>query len=411
MPRQARHTITLTTQKKTLAGVMFSPGAALAISLFAYYPLASYTSFIFAEGSAGGVAVRLLMVFTLAAVFLYSSKPKGISLGYLFLPATLFLFFYILRLLDNIFIQGIEIAPGPQVIFAILILNVILPCYILTYFRNDIREEDFAIAMVVLIAIFLVGLGLNLDELTQSAESRLTLERVNPIILGHISIGFLQFLIFFFRKSYLVKLTAIVAAPILLLVVILAQSRGPWVSVALATVFYLVITPGRQRLVAMALIGIFGIIAVFYGSEYIDIIAQRLMFTNMDSDESTLTHYQVAVGAWQQFHEDIFFGRYAVEMTTRFYPHNIFLEAPMAVGLLGGIPFFLHFLLSLIAVTGLVRSAKSSLIGKFVALAFVREAIANAFAGAIWGATGYWICSFVAIALWFGRRRLKTKIP
>jgi O-antigen ligase len=320
----------------------------------------------------------------------------------------LFFFFYLLRLVENFYLQGIDIVPGPGTIFPVFILNAILPSFVLSYFRSELHDRDFMLAVVVLISIFLLGLTLNLDSLIQTADSRLTLERANPIVLANTSIAFLQFQALFFRKSNLVKITTLLTAPFLLLVVVLSQSRGPWLAAVAALVFFVILIPGRRKVIALFILIIVGVLTVTFGSEYIDIVTQRFLFTDINGDESTYLHYVAAGGAWKQFQNDPFFGRYAIELITGFYPHNIFLEVPMAVGLLGGVPFFIHFGFALTASIGVVRNANSSLLAKFVAITFVRECIVNAFAGAIWGATSYWICSFVVIMMWFGRRRQKV---
>ena len=391
--------------KSTIAGVIFSPSSALAISLIGYYPLASYTNFFFPEGSLGGIIIRLMMLSSLGLIFFFTTKIRGVALTHLFIPAIIFMVLYILRLLENFYIQNIDIIPGAQTIFSVFIFNALLPCIILSYFKSNLRDSDFAFAMSALAAIFLLGLTLNLDELAKTASSRLTLDRVNPIVLANTSIAFLQFQLLFFRQSNFIKIATLVTTPFLLLVAILAQSRGPWLAAAGTLAFYIFVSQGRARLFAIGAASLGVLLAFIYGSDYLAVIFNRFMFTDLNLDDSTFVHYQGITGAWKQFTDDIFFGRYAIEMVTGFYPHNIFLEAPMSVGLLGAIPFFIHLGFATLASIGIVRSRDSSLVAKFLALTFVRESIVNSFAGSIWGATSFWISSFMVIALWYGRRR------
>jgi hypothetical protein len=56
-----------------LAKTIFSPGTALAVSLFAYYPLASFTNFLFPEGNLGSILIRLLT--SKFVFFLLSAAP------------------------------------------------------------------------------------------------------------------------------------------------------------------------------------------------------------------------------------------------------------------------------------------------------------------------------------------------
>jgi hypothetical protein len=75
----------------------------------------------------------------------------------------------------------------------------------------------------------------------------------------------------------------------------------------------------------------------------------------------------------------------------------------MATGLVGATPFFAHLLFAIRASVGLIRQRDASPTRTLVALLFIRDAIGAAGSGGLWGVSGFWITSFMVIAMWYGR--------
>ena len=123
------------------------------------------------------------------------------------------------------------------------------------------------------------------------------------------------------------------------------------------------------------------------------------------SDRSTFLRVLSFQGAYEQFLDHPLFGRYVNEHLTYYYPHNIYLESFMAVGLLGSAPFFLHVFLALRSALLVLRLKYVSWVWTFISILFMREAMGSAASGSLWGNTGFWMTSFLVIAIWSGHRR------
>ncbi|MBS1590240.1 MAG: O-antigen ligase family protein [Bacteroidetes bacterium] len=73
-----------------------------------------------------------------------------------------------------------------------------------------------------------------------------------------------------------------------------------------------------------------------------EILTRRI--SHFSSDQSTLARNRSLSGAWSQFLDSPFIGSFIEEKMTRQYPHNMVLEAFMALGILGGLLFFVLYL-------------------------------------------------------------------
>jgi hypothetical protein len=394
-----------TSNGRGVLGAAHSPGVALAVSLVGYYSLAGFANVYMPDDNLGGILIRGT-TFAIVVIAFVSTAQRGSALpGGLLVPAGVFFLAYLMRLVENIYFSDIFIPPGPEMIFPILIFGSIVPSFLMARIVQYVNDDDFAKAIVVLNGLFLVGMALNLDELNQSMDSRLTLGKINAISMASTAVSFLCFHLLFFRKSKFLILAAAATMPFLFLIVIYARARGIWVSGTAAILIYILVLKGRQRI--WSLLGFVGVGAALFGfgGDYVDIIWDRLMFTDVNNDTSTYEHYIAAAGAWQQFMDDFAFGRYAIELQTDFYPHNIYLEVLMSIGFFGAIPFAIHLVFAARAAIGIIRTPEFSRAPTFIAIQFIFYAMGSATSGGVWGAAGFWICSFMVIALWYARPR------
>jgi hypothetical protein len=384
--------------------MLFSPSAALVLALFGYYPLANFTNIFLPEGNLGGILIRAGSFAVLLVAFI-SSQRDGRPKTFLFVPATVFFFFYTARLLENFYVSDIDIYPGPEAIFLLLFAVTILPANMLARVASDVQDQDMAVTLTVMNVIFLAGIALNLDMLSQTQQSRMALDKINPIMLGYTAASFLLFHLVFFQKSKVLAIAAAVSAPLLFLIIVYARSRGPYLAGAGAILVYVTLVQGPRKIWLLATLSVVSVVLIFYATEHLDIIWSQLTRTSVDgSDQSTYMHYIALSGAWQQFMDDFFFGRYAIELQTAFYPHNIFLEVPMSVGFFGLIPFAIHVGSAVRAALGILRTPEASASEALIALMFIQAAIAGCFAGAVWGASVFWVTSFLLIVFWRERQ-------
>lgn len=295
-------------------------------------------------------------------------------------------------------------------VFSVYLVSGVGATLIIASMDRAIRNTDMILVMNALCVIFLIGLYLNRDVLFAAQGERMSIDKINPIAMGHTAFAFLIYLFLVLGKTRKLTMQAIILGPMLLMVVVFSKSRGAYIAGAGSLLVYILLLKGSKRVFAVlgALVVALAILATS-GVELIDVVIARLQTINVDADQSTMVRSQLFAGAWGQFLENPVFGRYAVEMQFNFYPHNIYLESLMAMGALGSLPFAAHILLALRSTVGIIRSGKFPLAAVLTAVLFIREAIAGMASGSLWGNSVFWVTSALTISFWYGYQGFLAK--
>lgn len=231
---------------------------------------------------------------------------------------------------------------------------------------------------------------------------RLALDTLNPIALGQL--GATVLLLVYWRiktsPSNLFALVLILIGGLGLLGMILSGSRGPLVAFGCAVLF-LEVSSDRGRGVARILIGLTLLTSIYYlgllpGSETSGLrtLARFEEAFNM-SDPAALMRLKSFGGAWAQFLENPILGSGLEERSTQFYPHNIFLEAFMATGALGGLALMAGIFLMIGRSYALIRQ-KHPL--SWSAVLYIQYLSAAQFSGAIYNISAFWTLAGLVIA-------------
>jgi len=387
-------------------GLLFSPAFALSLAFFGYYSFAGFVNFFLPKGDLGSILIRSGILIFIAISFLRTTRISTSVTRLVLLPVILFLLAYFMRLIENIYLADIYIPPGPRLILPIFVFSGIATAFALSRIVHAIRDEDFTIVLSGLCIIFLAGMALNIDVLMQSAEHRMMLEKINPISMAHLAFAFLIYYLLVFSRSKRLAVEAAVITPVLLLIVVYAQSRGAYIAGAGAIAIYILLLKGTRRVWLLVGLSVVGLIVAYTAAiEHFEIAIHALQRIDIYNDASTHGRYISFYGAWEQFNDNFAFGQYAVERTTGYYPHNIYLESLMAVGFIGTIPFAIHLMLAIRAAAGIIRTHRFSIAPVLVSILFFREAIASMASGSLWGNTGFWITSILVIVFWYGQPR------
>jgi hypothetical protein len=386
--------------------LLFSPAMALALSIptVGYYTFATYSSLMGAQSSAPAIAYRAFSLIFLLAVFISgwwhrSKLPKQA------LPGLLFLTIYLLRMLENVVVQNIDIPPGNNRVFLTFLAGGILPSVLLASLSSGFSNRHLRLILSFFAVVFSVGALLMISRLDATAASaRLGFEKVNPIALAYVGSTFILFYLVIAQKSRRAAIEAAVVVPILLFIALQAQSRGMMLSTTAVVLIYFLLLRGDRKVAVFAVVGVFSILTYYLADPA---IFQRAIgsISRIDTvnDLSTAMRALSFRGAYQQFFADPILGRWVSEQYTGYYPHNIYLESLMAVGLIGSIPFIIHIYFSCVAAISIIRLKSENWVWTFVALLFLREAIGSAASGSIWGNVNFWISSFVVISFWYVR--------
>lgn len=382
--------------------LVFSPATAFALAICGTYAFSGIINKLDPEGSIGSILIRVtIAVITLVSFFLVPKNFRS-STPYL-LPLKIFFIFYICRLIENIYISSVIFSPGPTMVFSVFLVTGVGAALVISSMERAIRSDKLIFAMNALCLVFLVGLYVNRDLLFINENSRMSLEKINPISMGHTAFSFFIYLVILGEKTRKISFLSMIMGPCLFVVIVWARSRGAYIAGAGALLTYVLLLKGSRRVFIIAgAIAAALIILVSTGSALVDIVANRLAQINVNSDQSTMVRSMLFAGAWGQFLEHPLFGRYVVEMQFHFYPHNIFLESLMALGVIGSLPFAAHIVLALRATVGIIRSGKFPLAAVLTAVLFIREAIAGLASGSLWGNSVFWVTSSLTISFWYG---------
>lgn len=383
--------------------LLTSPAGALLFSILGYYAFAGISNAFTPDTNVGSILIWVLLLAIASMAFLEGRHMHLRKLHVYYIPAFIFFAFYTFRIFENAFNLGMELYPGPLNISLLLFGGAIVPALIHASLAGGIRDQQFITVTFFLCVIFLVSIGLNLDELAEARESRMQMQKVNPIPLAYQSLWLIVILFFYLKRSWPVFTASLFFIPIFAYIVVYSQSRGPFVSVFGALAIYLTLLRGKSRInVLLTSMLVLTFVTLLMGPSIFNILTDLIDRTDVVLDESTALHYLAVEGAWQQFFENPLFGRYLIELKTQFYPHNIYLEALMSVGFIGALPFYWHLGLSVRAAAGLIRMHNQITAVKVLCFLFFGNCVAAGISGSIWGAPSFWILSFALIALWYG---------
>lgn len=411
-PRYAQPEPTPAPKRRGLVAATFhlltSPSMAflLLFPTVGYYTLVAFVSVLLPEGSLGGILIRAGSLVLLLIAYIVIPAKKRRRFSKFLLPATVFFLFYTYRLTENVLFLNIEIPPDTYFVFLSYFLSCLVPAYMLASMERGIHDDDMIRLLSVFSVLFVAGMALNREALSVSAENRAMLDKINPISLAYIASSLLLYYLLTFARSKRSVVEALLIVPVLLLIAAIARSRGMLISTGVTLLVYVLAVKGTRRIwTLLGLAAAAVVLGLYANPDYIERLIDALSRIDTDTDMSTATRVTSFTGAWNQFLDDPVLGRYAIELQTNYYPHNIYLESLMAVGIVGTLPFFLHIGLAARAAYGLLRQSEPSFTSMFIALLFIRDAVGAAASGGLWSAAGFWITSFLAIAMWYGRRQ------
>ena len=365
-----------------------------------YYILAGIVNIFDPAGSTGTIAIRLGALVLLVLGIIHLRRGTWLPFLPVFFPGTLFLLAYGARLVENVVIQDMVIPPDTNQVLLLFLFASAIPALLMGRAALALRENDLRLLMTAYLGLFALVMALNIGDLSDVGSERLMLTKINPIALAYICSSFLLYYLVFWRASKRVLIETVLAAPFLITIIAMARSRGMMIATAATLVVYVLALRGTARIFAAVGVGAGALIlAVFAFPEQFALMTEALGRIDTENDMSTAGRALSFQGAWHQFLEDPAFGRYAIELLTNYYPHNIYLEALMAVGLTGSILFAFHIAFSVRAAIAIIRDKAAPRMHLFVALLFIRDAVGAAASGAVWSASGFWITSFVIIAV------------
>jgi O-antigen ligase len=241
-----------------------------------------------------------------------------------------------------------------------------------------------------------------------AGAGRLSTDVINPITVG--DVGASLFIVCLAHRGPSAKLrfsrllagARIVGGLLGTALCLLTASKGPLLGLMLAAFAMLLqrlsrLSSRRRALeiaLAACLVGALLAGAALLAQSGLLLIYSR--FSDIASDQSTALRLQAWDGALAQYDSAPLWGSSAVELSTRFYPHNLVVEVMMATGAFG-----LLLLLLLLAMAGAAswRILRTAPEYSWIALLFLQQLVSSMLSGSAYFGGQFWISMAILLGL------------
>lgn len=307
----------------------------------------------------------------------------------------MFAVLYLVRLLWDTAVVGV---PGAAAALVFFVATVLIPAAALRLHAGDL-DHDLAARLllrmgggVCLAALAMHALGIGAERSLTEATGRLWFEALNPISLGHAAVSALiGAMCLAGTRLRGMDCALLLAGSIAALATIaLAGSRGPLISLGAAALVYMI---ASRRWFWILLVAAVATIALMDSDS---LVLERL--TTIDEDASAFERLLLQQSALSAFASSPVVGSAFVEPEMLTYPHNIFIETAMALGVVGLVVLLLT--LARVVKRGIREVSQRRLL---VTLLLVQYLVAAQFSGALWGHATLW-AALVLLAPYTGRR-------
>lgn len=317
-------------------------------------------------------ALCVLLMFFL----LFSAKTKSLkddSITNSFILIMTFWILILLRILVDFEIKGFSkssfIKLNPVQVYLFAFFLSLLPIVVLYLNRFRIRISDYNTQIINILILYgvviLFGLYLNYGqnvqkiffERTELAYGAQTgFHPLNPISIGRAGAIILMVGLYYFlvnkNNKYIKNFLLICLGTTILL---LGGSRGPVISVIIALVLILLLSRKHFNKFKFMLLVIVIVILAFQLNFQDELSVMKRFEASSYSAE--LSRTLIWKSAFEYFLISPLIG-YSIIDKFGHYPHNIYLEALMSVGLLGSLPFFIILKKILSNIKYLLKSAE-----------------------------------------------------
>lgn len=358
------------------------------------FPLvAAFSHMLGASSTPFSIFLRLSIAFIAILILLFSAFRLRLPGSSRDLALSCFYWFwlvYLLRVFVDTFFWGDLLSRQVSDYWFWAVGGCLLPALSLIYgqgsgYINSARVLIYRIGFIVAVFVaFFGGTTLVVSSGAVVDVGRLGLTSLNPISTGHLGCSVLLMGIFGIYRRDINKTFGWLMIFFGAYLLLGSASRGPLLSFLVC--FFVLALKARASIFSLFILFLLavGVISVWPG---VDSILMRLVGVYDGSDLSAYGRYVSYFGAVNQFLEGPIFGSFIEERLTGSYPHNIFLEGLMAVGLLGGVPLFLVMISSLRSAIAFID--KNCSFG-WVGLLFVQYLIGAQFSGSLYSVTALW---------------------
>jgi len=383
-------------------------------AVVAGFPLvAAISQFIDLPSQPFSIAMRgLTALFCAGLVVVSLSRGRNSIWWWFVLACAGFWFLYLVRMTNDTLLKSYSLFYEPSSYWLWAVGGSIIPLFGLARARLQLADASryfnwcFTFAFVA--AAFAVpNLSTTVSNAFETYDGgRAALTALNPISLGHLGVQLILFAMWalFLRQGEMknsVKLMFLVASLLGLYLTLVANSRGPLVSLVVAALFAIMASNLRSKywvlglmlVAAAAFAPLLTLVDHVAGTNVYD----RLLGTSQFEEVSTLGRIELYTSAWDQFLKFPLTGYGLEDPVFGGYPHNIVIEAFMSTGLVGGLLMLTILILTLIMCYRMLRTVPSF---GWLALLVIQQVVAMQFSGTIsqatilWGVVGALVSAF-----------------
>lgn len=364
-------------------------GVWLAVSIFALtlvgYPLAGLVaSALGLTSKATSIPLRLfVVVLSFWTVLHFVSSRRSFRIDPFIIA---FWWLYLIRLVWDLGTGLFDTVDDALLFFT---ATVVIPALAIMVAARGYDERLAARVLFVLGALIsAVSLTLNYFDIGNTAlltvnTGRLSLETLNPITLGHVAATTVIAALVLWRTPNLPggRPTIVAGVAFALGCLVLTASRGPILALMLAIIAYALLRGRWGRIVASAL-AVLIVAPTILAIQGVTIVER---FTNITGDLSARQRLTFQGNALEQGWSHPLLGSAYVELNSGQYPHNLIIEAFMAMGVTGLLLFLF------LCARGGFQAARRLRAGEvLLPLLLMQYFIAGVFSGSLWGASALW---------------------
>lgn len=308
-----------------------------------------------------------------------------------------FTLFYLSRLLWDFLVAGV---PGAGDALTFYVLTVLVPSAALGLVAGQLREDQAAQAIaltggvVCAMAVTMYFMEWGMDRSLTEQTRRLSFEAVNPITLGHVAVTTIIAALAILQRGRRRWQggTAAVLIGVALTCLVLAASRAPLLVLGVCGFTYAVSTGSwRIRLMLLGAAVLVGTLIILGGGGESEIFVR---ISDIEEDDSSLQRLLLQANAITQFLGSPILGSAFTELAFLEYPHNLFIETGMALGMVG---LVVMVTLTYLAGVQAVRRLRAGEV--LMPLLLFQYFLAIQFSGSIWGSAGFWALMAVMLGL------------
>lgn len=259
-------------------------------------------------------------------------------------------------------------------------------CYVSPNFTYLVLKRTLVLGgafCALALTMHFFGIGRGLEEQEELTGGRLSFDTVNVIAIGHTAAVVVLALLVWtqFKLSTMQKFAALILLALSVGTMMMSGARAPIVALLACLVLYW-LRGGTMRWILFIL----ALSVPLALSQYSATVDRFTFVTESEVEEpSALSRLVIQAGAISQFQDNPILGDAYIERETLNYPHNIFIEAAMALGVIG-----LALLAKLLWVA--YRSYRQMLTDGYllIPMLLLHFFVAVQFSGSFWGNQAFW---------------------